>query len=256
MKEFFSLLKADLYRALFSLNFVISIASVMLVMFISCSGFITDTANAIYLLGHALTGSGSTLFILCIAPVLPYGMSFASDMEDKALPFWIIRAGTKRYAVSKFISAVIAGLLSVAISIVALPLIMSLFFPMYNDISTENSYAALLKNNRPGMYILAIAAHYSLSAALFSGTAVAVSSFVPKKFISVSVPVVIYFVLMRLTDLTGLPLYLKASFLVQGIYPDVSPVAAFMYKLIPVACVLSILLIISVRQIRKRVETL
>jgi hypothetical protein len=256
MKVFIALLKADLYRALLSLNFIISIIFIIFVMFISSSGFITNTSDVIYILGHALTGSGSTLFILCIAPILPYGMSFASDLVDKASPFWIIRAGTKRYAASKFISSVIAGFFSVGISIVSFTLILSISFPLFNEISSGDSYAALLENNKAGMYILAITVHYSLSAALFAGAAVVVSAFIPNKFSVIAAPIVIYFVFMRLTDLASIPDFLKAGNLVQSIYPDVSPSAAFLYKLIPVVGILSILLRITVNQIKKRVVVL
>lgn len=255
MNVFFSLLKADLYRALLSLNFIIPIIFTMFVMFISCFGFISNTSDVIYLLGHALTGSGSVLFILCIAPILPYGMSFASDMEDKAAHFWIIRSGVKNYAISKFLSSVIAGFLSVSISIVVFTWIMSSFFPLFIQLSTGNSYATLLEYNKPIMYIFAIAAHYSLSAVLFAGGAIAVSAFIPNKFTVIAAPIVIYFVLMRLTDLASIPIFLKASFLVQGIYPDVGPLTAFLYKLLPVVGILGILLMLTIKQIKKRIET-
>lgn len=255
MNVLFSLLKADLYRALLSLNFILSIIFIIFVMLISCAGFITNTSDAISLLGHALTGSGSVLFILCIAPILPYGMSFASDMEDRAVPFWVIRTGKADYAISKFISSGVAGFLSVGISIIGFMLVMSIFFPLFAGISAGDSYASLLEYNRPVMYIFAIAAHYSLSAVLFAGGAIAVSAFIPNKLTVMAVPIVIYFVLMRLTDLAPIPVILKASFLVQGIYPEVDPLTAFLYKLLPVLGISGILLTLTVRQIKKRMET-
>jgi hypothetical protein len=255
MKVFIALLKADLSRALLSLNFIISIIFIIFVMFISSSGFIANTSDVIYILGHALTGSGSTLFILCIAPILPYGMSFASDLEDKASPFWVIRTGAKKYAASKFISSIIAGFLCVGISIAVFTLILSMFLPLFKEISSGDSYTALLENNWAGMYLLTIAVHYSLSSALFAGAAVAVSAFIPNKFSVIAVPIVIYFVYMRLTDQASIPEFLKAGNLVQSIYPNVSPLAAFLYKLIPVVGILSILLRVTVNQIRKRMVT-
>lgn len=253
MKVFIALLKADLHRALLSLNFIISTIFIMFVMFISCSGFIADTSDVIALIDHALTGSGSTLFILCIAPILPYGMSYAVDLEDRALPFWVIRTGTKQYAISKFISSAIAGFLSVFLSIVIFSQIMSVFFPLLNSMTTGGSYAVLLENNRIGMYILAIATHYGLSATLFAGAAMVVSAFIPNRFTVMAAPIVVYFVLMRLTDNALLPYFLRVSALVQDIYHGVSPLGAFLYKLIPVLCVLNILLSITVKQIDKRV---
>ena len=252
MKSFVSLMKADLCRAILSFNFIASVIVILLVMLISCSGFINATSDVTYLLGHALTGSGSTLFILCIAPILPYGMSYASDVEDKALTFWIIRTGTTRYAISKFITAVIAGFMAVGVSIAVFSLILSMFFPMFNQISSGDSYAVLLKSNEPVVYILAIAVHYALSAALFAGAAMTVSTFISNKFSVVAAPLVIYFVLLRLTDLADLPYFLKAGFLVQNIYSRVSPLAAFLYKLIPVIIILGIFLSVTMKQMKKR----
>jgi hypothetical protein len=228
---------------------------ILFVMFISCSGFLTKTQDVIGLLSHALSGSGSTLFILYIAPILPYGMSFAWDLEDRASPFWVIRTGVREYAISKFISSAIAGFLSVTISIILFTLIMSKFFPLFKSISNGNPYAALLENNRPSMYIFAIAVHYALSAALFAGGAITVSAFIPNKFSVIATPIVIYFVLMRLTDKVLIPDVLKISFLVQGFYPNVSPFEAFMYKLIPIIVLLGILLMVTVKQITKRMVT-
>jgi len=254
MKTFIALLKMDLYRALLSLNFVISIIFTMFVMFISCSGYISNTSNVLELLGKALTGSGSTLFILCIAPILPYAMSFASDLEDKALPFWIIRTGTRKYAISKFSSSVVAGFLSVTSSMVIFSLIMSIFFPLFDGkINSGSSYATLLEENQPWIYILVLTAHYSLSGALFAGTALTISTFVPNKFSTMASPIVIYFVLMRLTTQASLPNFLEPSFLVEGIYSDVSPAAAFLHKLIPVVGILGMLLYVTIKQIKKRI---
>lgn len=254
MKIFIALLKADLYRALLSLNFVISIMFTMFVMFISCSGYISNTSDVSYLLGSAITTSGSVLFILCVAPIFPYGLSFASDVEDKALPFWVIRAGNKKYAISKFLSSITAGFLSVASSMIIFSMIMSIFFPLfYGKPSTGSSYAILLENNQPWTYLLVLTMHYSLSGALFAGAALTISTFIPNKFSTMTAPIVIYFVLMRLTTQASIPNFLKPSFLVEGIYSGVSPASAFLYKLIPVVGILSIFLYATVKQIKKRI---
>lgn len=255
MKNFISLLTTDLSRALLSLTFMMSIIFIMSIMFISSSGFMAESIDVIAILGHSLTGSGSVLFVICIAPILPYGLSFAKDLEDKAPPFWMIRTGTRKYAMSKLLSAIIAGFLSVFIGIIFFSVILSFFFPLLNQITSGDSYAVLLENNSPVFYILVIAIHYSLSATLFAGGAMTISTFLPNKFSVIATPIVIYFVLMRLTDLTSIPAFLKAGSMVQGIYPDVSPLSAFLYKLIPVIGVLGLMLYVTVNQMQKRMGT-
>jgi len=224
-------------------------------MFISCSGYISNTSDVFSLLSHALTGSGSTIFILFIAPILPYAVSFASDLEDKALTFWVIRTGASKYAISKFLSSVIAGFFSVASSMIVFSLIMLIFFPLSDGyIGDQSGYGILLKNNQPWMYILVLTVHYSLSGALFAGMALTISTFVPNKFSTMAAPIVIYFVLMRLTTEAPIPNFFKPSFLIEGIYSDVSPATAFLYKLIPVVAILGLLLYITINQIKKRIE--
>lgn len=253
MKEFISLLKVDLNRGLLSHNFAASTLFIVFVMLISCSGFITNTSDVVYLFGHALTGSGSNLFILCIAPIMPYGMAFASDAEDKVLPFWLIRAGTVKYAACKFIAAVIGGFFAVSVGIFIFLLGMSFFFPLFLGTVPGDSYGILLTRNRTVSYLFFVTIHSALSGALFAGAAIAVSAFIPNKFTVLAAPIVVYFVLMRLTTHAAIPAFLKADFLVQGIYPDVSPLTAFLYKLIPIAFVLCVFLRITIKRIKKRV---
>lgn len=255
IKPFGALLKADLSRALFSFNFLAMIILIMVVMFISSFGFMTESSDVVGLLSHALTGSGSNLFIYCIAPVIPYGMAFAIDVEEKVSPFWIIRTGTNPYASSKFLAAVLAGFLLVAISIIAFSLGMSLFFPLFVDVSAGDSYSMLLVNHQPILYVIAIATHYGLSAVLFAGGGLAISTFIPNKFSTVALPIVIYFVYLRSTGFAALPTFLDPTILVQSIYPNVTPLAAFLYKLVPVSIILAILFVITVKQITKKVGT-
>lgn len=255
MKSFLSLLKMDLCRALYSFNFMNTTVFIMLIMLISCSGFITKSSDVIGLLGHALSGSGSLLFILCIAPILPYGMAFASDVEDKAMPFWIVRVGIAKYVSSKFIVAAFTGFLSVAVSMTVFSLLLSLFFPLFNELSTSDSYAVLLEGGHLILYVVVLVIHYSLSAALFGGGAIAISTIITDKFSVIAIPIVIYFVFMRLTDLTSIPEFLKVSMLVQGIYPGITPLAAFLFKIIPVIAILLTLWFVTIKQMNKRMGT-
>lgn len=58
---------------------------------------------------------------------------------------------------------------------------------------------------------------------------------------------------MRLSAFAPIPEFLKPSPLVEGIQDAVSPLAAFLYKLVPVVGILGIFMNITVKQIKKRV---
>lgn len=256
MNVFLSLLKIDLRRAFYSVNFIITIVFIMLVMFISSVGFMNQTSiDVISLIVAALTGSGSTLFILCIAPIFPYGISLAIDVENRTSSFWIIRTGTKAYASSKFTTAVIMGFLAVSISIFLYALLLSMFFPLFNQVTSGDSYAVLLESNKPYRYIVLYAIHYSLSAALFAGSAIAISTVILDKFSVIVIPIIVYFVLLRMAFMSTIPEYLNPSTLIMGVYPDVDPLSAILYKLIPITVILASILFVTIKQVSRRVRT-
>lgn len=249
------MLKADFKRAFYARYFISSIVLILLIMFISSVGFMNEDSGAIDLLIFAMGGSGSTIFILCIAPILSYGMSYAVDVENKTPPFWLIRTGVRAYATSRFIVSVVMGFLSVGISIILFTWLSSLFFPVFNQVISADSYALLLENNQPYLYIIVVAVHYALSGALFAGCAIMISTYIPDKFSVIVIPVVVYFVLIRVTFVSSIPEYLKVSTLVDGIYPNVDPLAAFLYKLISVMVILFILLFMTIKKINRRMDT-
>lgn len=255
MKNFLLLLRMDMNRAILSVNFILSTLFISLIMIVSCSGFLTKSSEDIVsMLEHALSGSGSPMIIFSILPILPYGMSFALDMEEKASTFWVIRTGSREYAVSKYIAAIISGFLTITVGIFVFALILSLFFPLFENNNNGNSYAVFLVNNKVGIYLLLYTIHNSLSGALFAGVAMTVSSYIPNKFTVLTIPIVVYFVLMRITTRASIPIFLKVDKLVQSIYPDVSPMTAFMYKLIPVTIILGILLSVTAKQVVRKLE--
>lgn len=253
MRTFLSLVKVDIKRAIQSIYFLIAIIGSFVVMLISSVGFISDNRDVIQLLGLALSGSGSLLFILCIAPILPYGMSFAVDADNKTPSFWFIRTGVNHYATSKFIVAAFMGFLSIMITMVMFVLVFSIFLPLHHTISTGDVYAVFLENERPIFYLFVLIVHYALTGALFAGIAMMISTFITDTFSVLVTPIVLYFFLLRvMTFVPWIPQYLKPGAFVDGIYDKAGPMMAFLYKLIPVVVILVGLLIVTMKRMKRR----
>lgn len=240
MRQGISVLRMDLVRAVVSGRFAWTLLFLFAVMVISSYGhWDAPDGDVLYMLAGALKTSGSSIFLFCIAPILPFGTAFATELEDKAYPFWIVRTGVSRYSFCKFLAAALSGFLSIAIGIGLFALILSAFFPFFTQISSGDPYVVLLDQNRPGAYLLLQMIHYGLSGALFAGGAMAVSAYIPNKFSVVAIPVVVFWVLMRLTSLTGIPGYLQIGTIVQNI-SGATPGAAMLNKLVPTLLILII----------------
>jgi hypothetical protein len=243
----------DLLRAVISVRFVWTVLFIFVVMEISSYGYIDPRAHVdvFYLLGGAIGASGSSIFLFCIAPIMPFGTAFATDVEDKAYPFWVVRTGISGYSSSKFVAAALSGFLSIAAGIGLFTLIMSFFFPFFIQINSGNPYVVLLETNQPGAYLVLIMIHFGLSGTLFAGGAMAVSAYIPNKFSVVAIPVVVFWVLMRVTSIPGIPEILQIGIIVQA-FTGTTPWAAMLNKLVPTLLILIALFGLFRSKIRRR----
>lgn len=256
MKTFFSLLLADLRRAFCSRRFVFSVLGVTLAMLLVSFGLMSSTSDALYLMGLS-SHSETMALILGILPILPFAVTFASEWEENSARFWLIRGGADEYAVCKIIASAVSGFLTTAAGMAVFILLMRLKYPLFTHANSGDPYAlALLAGSSPMpvRYLAYYICHISLSAALFAVTALWVSTYLPNRFATVAAPLVIYFILFRLTTMLPIPDYLKISVVVQGGYPAGSPRATLLVKLLTV-CILCVLMGFgTVRQIRRRMQ--
>lgn len=258
MKRFFSLFTVHMKRAIISISFLLSVCGVTVVMVFSTWALLTQKDEAAYLdviyLYMMGTGGGSLFLITGILPLFSFATSFASEWEQRATSFWIVRTGIRNYAVSKVVVSALSGFLTTVAGLSLFFLLVRIKLPFFSASSTGDPYAILLDQQLPMNYLLFNVTHISLTSALFSVIALWVSTYFPNKFVTVSAPLVIYFVAHRFTTGLNIPDYLKAQWMVEAIYDAGSPLATLLVKF---GIVLSLCMLMgygAVRQIRRRVQ--
>lgn len=229
MKPFISLLKVGFRRAIFSWHFLLSVSSVTLVLMMTSLGMIGPQSDVLSV--AIISGSGNIPLIVGILPLIPFAITFASEWEERAVSFWIIRSGVRAYAISKLMVSAWSGFLATFTGILLHTLLLWTQLPLYTTFQTGDAYAPLLDAGMPWPYLLSAAAHLSLSSALFAVVALWISTYIPNKWTALTAPVVLYFVLLRLTRNWDIPPFLKIGTLVEGTYHAGSPLTALLLKL-------------------------
>lgn len=252
MKLFFSLLAVNVRRAVFSPRFLLSACSVTLVMFLTGLGLLSNAHDVIYLCGLS-SGSENLMLIVGILPLFPFATTFATEWEERATAFWMIRTGIWNYAVSKVLVSALSGFLTTAVGIILFVLIALTRFPLFTKVSTGDAYSVLLDAGKPVQYLCYYIAHISLSSVLFAVAAVWISTYIPNKYAAVAGPLVLYFVAHRFTATLNIPQYLKVGTIVGWVYGIGTPQKTLLLKLGVVAVLCLLMGYGAVRRIRRRV---
>ncbi|MBW4081238.1 hypothetical protein [Paenibacillus sp. S150] len=179
MKLFISLLHIGFRLAIFSWHFLLSFISVTLVMLMTSLGMIGPQSDVLSV--AIISGSGNIPLIVGILPLIPFAITFASEWEERAVSFWIIRSGVRAYAISKVMMSACSGFLATFTGILLHTLLLWTQLPLYTNFQTGDAYAPLLDAEMPWLYLLSAAAHLSLSSALFAVAALWISAYIPNK---------------------------------------------------------------------------
>ena len=249
-----NLVFTDLQRALLSWRFLLCIFGFTGIMLAAVSGFYSHATSVWYLLYYSIKGSGTASLLLCVIPVLPFAVKFATEWEDSAVSFWIIRTGVTRYTLSKIIVSAVSGFLTIAGSIVLFILVLRLWYPLFSKSITSDIYNTLMEQGYVIKGLLSFTIHVGLSGVLTAVCAMWVSTYLPNRFVVAAAPVVLHFTLLRMTSGLELPGYLYPTNWVEGIYYTASPVGTLMIKLTTVLVVCTILCIAATLQMKRRIS--
>lgn len=251
MKLFFFLLAVNIRRAIFSLRFAFCVCAIALIIFLTGLGLINNAGDVIYLLGLS-SGSENMMLIAGILPLLPFAVSFADEWEEHAAGFWMIRTGIRHYAVSKVLVSAVSGFLTTAAGLILFILIALTKLPLFINSTAGNAYSVLLDAGKPVQYLCCYIADISLSSVLFAVAAVWVSTYITNKFTAVAGPIVLFFMLHRITATLNIPQHLKISAIVHGGYGTGTPMQNLLFKLGIVALLCFPMGYGSLRQIRRK----
>ena len=190
-------------RALCSRRFVATILLMVAIEALSSSRIFTNMGFGVdEILDNLFAGTGSATMLLMLLPLLPYAMSYARDMEEHALEFYMVRVDTVTFMAVRFAAAVFSAFLCVIVSFgVFAGILLCMGHPLSDsvigDVGTAEGYQEFLKSNT-GLYLLCYGTDRGLSAAMAAASAMFMSVLYPHSFFTFTSPVCIYFLSLRL----------------------------------------------------------
>lgn len=241
MTAFLRTLRADLRRAVFSVNSVTAVMATFLVLALGSTGLGAEGGDVIYYLGLALNGSSAIVLIVCVFSTLPFSTSFAVDWTERSFRFWSVRCGLRVYALAEIAACGISGFLTSFLGMTLFTAVFSLRFPLFLSPSVGNAYSVCLTRGRPYAYLLLLMTHISFSSSIFAVLALLVSTFFQNRYTAAFMPVVLYMVALRLSEFFDPPAFLDLSYLVEAPYNAGSPLRSILLKMALTAGILVIL---------------
>lgn len=178
MKQFGRLFCIEFQRAIFSKRFAISILLMVVMEMVSSGLMIIQPDIAIVEIVKTLfDATGSAFVILCLIPLLPFSLSYAKDMEENALNFYMVRTNTISFMINRFLVACLSAFLCVVFSFFLFILILygigNLSFLDANGYhSSGYIYEQFLCDGNIMAYLLCFVADRGLSAAMMAACAV------------------------------------------------------------------------------------
>ncbi len=206
IKLFYKFLKIDLFRAFFSIKFLLSVLGACCCMYIGAlleGGF---NISVIYVFNAVVYGLPFLLTIIFSA--LPYSKSIFEDMEHNFLNLLICRGGSiKCYTISKCITIILSSIVTIILSIFCFLIICRLQLPWidYND-STYEILTAIgglryfLSNKKFLLYYFFFALQFGILAAVLSLLSALFSLFVSDRMLCLTIPIISFYLISFCMD--------------------------------------------------------
>lgn len=248
----FRLLRTDFGRAVFSWPFLCSAMGVTATMFMVIAGMLTDNHVSIwYLMDLSMQGSGIDCMMKCILPVFAFGLSYASEWEQKAQRFWLVRTGADAYAFSRVMVSFLSGFLTIFVGIGLFIVILLPFYPVYLPWS-DFLYEMLVAEGRVLAGLLLYMTHHGLTGGLTAVCSMWFSTVIPNRFATAAAPLVIYYSLLRITERMRLPGYLSPFYWNSGVYYGETAAQTIAVKLVTTAVLCGIMGVYAKRNMERR----
>ena len=210
----------DIRRIVYQKKTWISLAVTFVIIVLS-SGYLVQLGDVdvLTLCCTGMTESANFLMITAVLPMFVYSAAIAEDQKNNCMRYFVSRSGPIRYAISKYLSALLSGMLTFALGMIITALFFSIFFPFYNvSYQSGDGYARLIESGHTVAYFVLFILHYMLSAACFSVTCFCVASYFEESFIAYTLPIMIYFFLQRFGTGWNVPYWIRPGGLIQSIY--------------------------------------
>ncbi len=237
-----SRIKTETYRALISPIAVVCIIVTFLILL---------QANWSDFYNQHFQPEGTNLNYFCIAlifsylplvaPVIsamPYSYSFCDEARTGFATYSMIRGHRYEYLVAKIVSTGLSGGIVLGVGVFLYGLFVTLLAVPYNPnnpahyISYSNSIWEPFMNESSGLpYIIAMSVEYFIFGFIWSNVGMAASSFIRNRYIALTAPFIIYYILLYITPQLGLEILNPSEMLDQRYYLQTSILALLGYQL-------------------------
>lgn len=245
MKLFWNLIRTDLRRAFGARLWLLSLGVTVL--------FLLNLSHYYFMGGESfyyrvmLSGWDIFLDVMLIFSTAAYGVSFCEDWENRNIRNLFIRAGAKKYAVSKVAVCVIS---SFAVLFIGKLLLMFSQLAVSSKIFDANAFDginspagsidALAYTGNLWGWILVNLVRFAFEGTVFSILALAVSTALTNKFVVLVVPLIGRLLYRCVEKVVPFPDFLTLSGLFETPYSSVSVLQGILYPLLfsAVSCLL------------------
>ena len=216
MKNFFTILRTDFYRAFRSSGFLWGIISTFAIfLFGAIKNIYRDGAvvvDFIYVYRNNITD------LLILVATFAYSASFCADCQTRFLYPLTIRSEINTYTLSKSIVTAVMGGLSVATGTLMFILYLCIYEenilpPMYNfDIELSAlAFCDLVLAGRTGLFFLCYFYAIFLQAAFWALLGLLISAYLPNKYVAYIGPFILGFGLNEIANVIDLPIWLDPA---------------------------------------------
>ena len=229
---------------------------VLLIVIVEIMGNSIDIRNGAF--GMVVNGTGMGYLTALILPAVVFSDSLASEWENQAVKYWVIRSGIRKYALSKMTAAGAAGFACLFLAFGIMILIGGLFGPWYTaGLGGSVPYAKLLEQGQIFQGYLMILLDKGLSGAVTAVLGMAASTYITNSFCAVSAPLVIVLTASRLAEFFHIPYAWEPVSFFLSLHPQEpvpAPVVTLLIKAGISLMLLLILTVIAVHQMERRIE--
>lgn len=207
-------MKIDLQRAFCGKLFIIGLLCSLVVFYLNISWDNMLAATVIYLVSGLPWGSHVQLIFVCGA--ITYATAYLSDWNHGYIRLLVVRGDLRNYLRSKVLVTAFSGFVTIWLGKMLFALSLRAVFPMMNEMSVEEVGIDILLNVNSWLYLLADAVLYALAGAGFAVIALLVSSLMHNMFVTITSPLVVFFMITSLQQIFDVPQAIELNGLLMG----------------------------------------
>lgn len=198
IEMFFSYVKMDFKRSLFSWRFLLAIMMVFLTLLGATFEGISLNSDVLYIFSIVMYGMPS--MIILIGGALTYAECFCEDLENKYIIPEIVRGNLLTYVLSKTLCIFISAMLTIALGMVCYALVLHCFVPwvdingsQYQFIIGAGGLRYFLEYEYYILYYFLFGLQYGAVAGILSLLASYISLFISNRMIVLAMPLLTYY---------------------------------------------------------------